>query len=91
MNSYRILTDPEFAGDIKAFSGRSVNVPACFIGGAQDWGVRQVPGAFENMGQACTRLLSVRLLTGAGHWVAEEQPAEFNRALLQFLEDVRQA
>ena len=91
LNSYRILVDPEFAGEIKAFSGRTVNVPACFIGGAEDWGVRQAPGAFENMGKACTKLRSVDLVPGAGHWVAEEQSARVNKLLLHFLEQVQAA
>jgi pimeloyl-ACP methyl ester carboxylesterase len=86
LNSYRILIDPKLSGDIKTFSGRTVDVPACFIGGAEDWGVRQAPGAFENMGKACTKLLSVDLVREAGHWVAEEQPARVNELLLHFLE-----
>jgi pimeloyl-ACP methyl ester carboxylesterase len=86
LNSYRILIDPKLSGDIKAFSGRTVDVPAGFIGGAEDWGVRQSPGAFENMGKTCTRLLSVDLVPDAGHWVAEEQPAQVNKLLLHFLE-----
>jgi len=85
LNSYRILIDPEFAGGVKSFSGRAVTVPACFIGGAEDWGVRQAPGAFEDMGKACTQMLSVDLVPEAGHWVAEEQPARVNRLLLHFL------
>lgn len=91
LNSYRILTDPEFSGETKAFSQRTVNVPACFIGGAEDWGVRQVPGEFESMGQACTKLLSVHLVPGAGHWVSEEQAARVNKLLLQFLKEAQAA
>jgi pimeloyl-ACP methyl ester carboxylesterase len=91
LNSYRILIDQKFSGEIKAFSGRTVNVPAGFIGGAEDWGVRQAPGAFENMGKACTKLLSIHLVPGAGHWVAEEQPAQVNRLLLHFLQKARAA
>jgi pimeloyl-ACP methyl ester carboxylesterase len=89
LNAYRILMDPKFAGELRAFSGRTVNVPACFIAGAEDWGVRQAPGVFENMGKACTRLLSVDLVPGAGHWVAEEQLARVNELLLHFLKEAQ--
>ncbi|HJS92145.1 MAG TPA: alpha/beta hydrolase [Steroidobacteraceae bacterium] len=91
LNSYRILIDPEFSGEVKAFSGRTVDVPACFIGGAEDWGVRQAPGAFENMGKACTKLLRVDLVPGAGHWVAEEEPQRVNAILLHFIEQAQAA
>jgi pimeloyl-ACP methyl ester carboxylesterase len=86
LNSYRILVDSNYSGDQQSFSGRSIDVPSCFIGGARDWGVRQSPGVFESMQQgACTRLLGVHLVDGAGHSIAEEQPAEVNRLLLDFL------
>jgi pimeloyl-ACP methyl ester carboxylesterase len=34
---------------------------------------------------ACTRMIGAYLIDGAGHWVQQEQPAEVNRLLLQFL------
>ena len=83
LNSYRIF---EVAGDLNAFSGRTLDVPACFIAGASDWGVYQSPGAFEAMQHgACTRLLGVHLVNGAGHSLAEEQPQQVNQLLLEFL------
>ena len=86
LNYYRVLTDPRYDAELNAFSGRRIEVPAMFIGGARDWGVRQSPGAFERMQHgACTRLLGVHLIRGAGHWMAEEQPDEVNRLLLDFL------
>ena len=90
LNSYRVLTSPEYSDELRAFSGRKIDVPSCFIGGAQDWGVRQSPGVFESMGQeACTRLLGVHLIEGAGHWVPEEQPGQMNRLLIEFLKQLR--
>jgi pimeloyl-ACP methyl ester carboxylesterase len=89
LDSYRILIDPEFSGETKSFSGRTVDVPACFIGGAEDWAVRQVPGTFEDMGRACTKLLHVHLVPEAGHWVGEEQPAQVNKLLLHFLQEAQ--
>jgi pimeloyl-ACP methyl ester carboxylesterase len=89
LNSYRILVDPRSSDEMRAFSGRTVNVPAGFVGGAEDWGVRQVPGAFEGMRTVCTQLVSVELIAAAGHWVAEEQPGRFNEFLLGFLQKGR--
>jgi pimeloyl-ACP methyl ester carboxylesterase len=86
LNYYRILTDPRFDADLNSFSGRTIDVPAMFIGGAHDWGVRQSPGTFERMQHgACTRLLGVHLIDGAGHWMAEEQPQRVNSLLIDFL------
>jgi len=86
LNYYRILTDPRFDADLNSFSGRTIDVPTMFIGGARDWGVRQSPGAFERMQHgACTRLLGVHLVDGAGHWMAEEQPQQVNPLLIDFL------
>ena len=86
LNYYRILTDSRFDAELNSFSGRTIDVPAMFIGGARDWGVRQSPGAFEGMQHgACTRLLGVHLIEGAGHWMAEEQPQQVNQLLVDFL------
>jgi pimeloyl-ACP methyl ester carboxylesterase len=83
LNLYRIR---EVAGDLSGFSGRTIDVPACYIAGASEWGVYQTPGAFEAMQHgACTRLLGVHLIRGAGHSVAEEQPDHVNRLVAEFL------
>jgi pimeloyl-ACP methyl ester carboxylesterase len=34
---------------------------------------------------ACTHLLGVHLVDGAGHWMAEEQPQQVNQLLIDFL------
>jgi len=86
LNYYRILTDPRFDAELNSFSGRTIDVPAMFIGGARDWGVYQSPGAFEGMQHGgCSRLLGVHLIDGAGHWMAEEQPQQVNQLLIDFL------
>lgn len=83
LNSYRIF---DVADDLSAFSARGIDVPACFIGGASDWGVHQSPGAFEAMqAGACTKLLGVHLVNGAGHSLAEEQPQQVSKLLVEFL------
>jgi pimeloyl-ACP methyl ester carboxylesterase len=83
LNLYRIF---EVAGDLSVYSGRAIDVPALYIAGAREWGVYQTPGAFEAMQHgACTRLLGVHLVDGAGHSLAEEQPQRVNQLLTEFL------
>jgi pimeloyl-ACP methyl ester carboxylesterase len=86
LNYYRI--DGVFGVDsgLNAFSGRTIDVPACYIGGSNEWAVYQTPGAFERMRTACTRLKGVHLVPGSGHSVAEEQPEAVNRRLIEFLQ-----
>jgi hypothetical protein len=58
LNSYRILEDSRYDAELNLFSGRTIDVPACYIAGGSEWGVNQSPGAFEAMQHgACTRLL----------------------------------
>jgi pimeloyl-ACP methyl ester carboxylesterase len=88
---YRCGTSGAFAAELETFSGRSIDVPSCFISGRQDWGTYQRPGVFEAMqSTACTRMLGVHLVDGAGHWVQQEQPAQVTRLLLQFLKQSAQ-
>jgi pimeloyl-ACP methyl ester carboxylesterase len=83
---YRCGTSGAFNAELQTWSGRTIDVPACFIGGKQDWGTYQRAGLFEAMQtSACTRMLGCHLVDGAGHWVQQEQPAEVSRLLLQFL------
>jgi pimeloyl-ACP methyl ester carboxylesterase len=87
---YRCRTDPRYSTELQVFSGRTIDVPACFIAGASDWGVYQKPGDFETMQeQACTRMLACHLVEGAGHWVQQEQPEQVSRLLLNFLRSAR--
>jgi pimeloyl-ACP methyl ester carboxylesterase len=73
--------------ELEIFSGRTIDVPACFIAGKNDWGVYQFPGAFERMPQVCTDWCGAHLIEGAGHWVQQEQPEEVSRLLLNFLSE----
>jgi pimeloyl-ACP methyl ester carboxylesterase len=83
---YRCATSGRFTAELQLFSGRSIDVPACFIAGKSDWGTYQKPGDFERMQTgACSRLLGCHLVDGAGHWVQQEQPQEVSRLLLDFL------
>jgi pimeloyl-ACP methyl ester carboxylesterase len=86
LNWYRVRTSGKFDSEIEVFSGRTIDVPSCFISGKSDWGVYQVAGAVEKMQtSACTRMLGCHLVEGAGHWVQQEQPREVARLLIEFL------
>ncbi|MDE0945192.1 MAG: alpha/beta hydrolase [Alphaproteobacteria bacterium] len=83
---YRCRTQGPYEGQLQIFSGRTIDVPACFIGGGSDWGIRQVPGALEKMqAEACSNMAAVHIVPGAGHWVQQEQPEAVSAILLDFL------
>ena len=77
----------QYTAELEVFSGRTIDVPACFIAGKSDWGVYQNPGTFERMQTAavCPHWRGAHLVDGAGHWVQQEQPDDVNRLLLEFL------
>jgi pimeloyl-ACP methyl ester carboxylesterase len=83
---YRCGTSGAFTPELETFSGRSIDVPSCFISGKQDWGTYQRPGVYETMRKsACTRMLGCHLVEGAGHWVQQEQPERVTHLVLDFL------
>jgi pimeloyl-ACP methyl ester carboxylesterase len=83
---YRCRTTGRFDAELELFSGRTIDVPARFIAGAQDWGIEQVPGALAAMHRAaCTAMPPPILIEGAGHWVQQEQPEAVVRHLADFL------
>ena len=85
---YRCGTSGAFTAELQTWSGRSIDVPSCFISGRQDWGTYQRPGVYEAMQQsACTRMLGCHLVEGAGHWVQQEQPEVVSRLLIAFLRE----
>ena len=84
---YRCGTSGAFTPELQTFSGRTIDVPSCFISGKQDWGTYQRPGVYEVMQtSACTRMLGCHLVDGAGHWVQQEQPEQVTALLLKFLQ-----
>lgn len=85
---YRCGQDPRFQTEAQTYAGRTIDVPACFIGGASDWGVYQRLGALERMeSHSCTDYRGTHLVEGAGHWVQQEQPETVVGHLLRFLSD----
>jgi pimeloyl-ACP methyl ester carboxylesterase len=87
---YRCNTSGAFTSELQTWSGRTIDVPSCFISGKQDWGTYQRPGVFEAMqSTACSNMIGCHLIDGAGHWVQQEQPAEVSGLLLGFLEQAR--
>jgi pimeloyl-ACP methyl ester carboxylesterase len=90
LNWYRARVEPRFQPEMELLSGRTIDIPSCFIAGASDWGIYQVPGAIERMqSEAFTRMAKVQLIDGAGHWVQQEQPAATARHILAFLKERR--
>jgi pimeloyl-ACP methyl ester carboxylesterase len=88
---YRCGTSAAFTPELETWSGRTIDVPSCFISGKQDWGMYQCPGVYEAMQQrACTRMLGCHLIDSAGHWVQQEQPGQVVGLLLDFLKSARE-
>lgn len=72
--------------DLTLYAGKTIDVPASFMGGRKDWGVYQNPGTLERLEKnLTTKYQGTQLLDGAGHWVQQEQPAELSRLLIAFL------
>ena len=90
LQGYRVRrgSDPRSIAEMHTFSGRAIDVPSQYIAGKSDWGVYQTPGAVDKMrNSACTNMVGVHLLDGAGHWVQQEQPERVSALLVQFLRD----
>ncbi|SAK45093.1 alpha/beta hydrolase [Caballeronia hypogeia] len=86
LNWYRCMTDPACSDALRTWSGRTIDVPSCFIAGASDWGYYQRPGDFEAMRRlACTDFRAAHVIEGAGHWVQQEQPVTVVSRILRFL------
>jgi non-specific protein-tyrosine kinase len=85
---YRCGTDAQLFAQLGQLWGdQRIEVPSAFIAGASDWGVYQMPGAFEAMqNKACSHMRLCQLIPHAGHWVQQERPDEVNALLLSFLE-----
>ena len=88
LQGYRVRrgTDPRTLAELRTFSGRTVDVPACFIAGKSDWGSFQNPGVLEAMqSTVCTQWKGTHFVEGAGHWAQQEQPEAVTELLIEFL------
>ncbi len=84
---YRCATGGLSAASMQPYAGRTIDVPACFIAGASDWGIHQKPGELERMQETtCTDFRGCHLVEGAGHWVQQEQPGEVVALLQEFFQ-----
>jgi pimeloyl-ACP methyl ester carboxylesterase len=85
LNWYRCRTSGQWARELAIWTGRTIDIPACFIAGARDWGVHQTFGALEAMRATFSRMGEPQLIPGAGHWVQQEAAEEVGRRLLAFV------
>ena len=89
LQTYRVYADPALNAELRLFSGRTIDVPSLFIGGASDWAPYVSPGALDLMQtKTTTRLRGVELIDGAGHWIQQEQPTKLSALLLAFTRKV---
>jgi pimeloyl-ACP methyl ester carboxylesterase len=88
LNYYRASYEEPLGNELNSFAGKTIDVPACYIGGAKEWAVYQSPGAFQAMDTVCTQLRGVHLVPDAGHSLVEEKPDSVNRLLIEFLNKI---
>jgi pimeloyl-ACP methyl ester carboxylesterase len=76
--------------ELTAFlDGTKLRQPSMFAAGEHDVVLRMVPGALELVDSQMLACRSKTVISGAGHWIQQERPAEINRLLLEFLSSVR--
>ena len=75
--------DPALDADQARVSSDPITVPALYVHGAAD-GCLAVE-LIDGMEASFTAGLRKRVIAGAGHFVHQEKPEEFNRILLEFL------
>jgi pimeloyl-ACP methyl ester carboxylesterase len=85
LQSYRVGRTPRLGAEMQLFAGRTIDVPATFISGKSDWGVYQRAGSLETMQKSCTKFQGIQLVDGAGHWIQQEQAAQFATRVIAFL------
>ncbi|NLY95213.1 MAG: alpha/beta hydrolase [Myxococcales bacterium] len=83
LNSYRV-TDLDWAHD-PDYGRKTLEVPMLLVSGERD-PVRQIVAdrSLDAMRERAPKLVDVRWIEGAGHFVQQEKPEETNRELLAF-------
>lgn len=83
---YRNRMSGHHARELSTFAGRTIDIPAQYVAGRQDWGTFQKPGDYEAMQtRVCTDFRGAHLIDRAGHWVQQEQPGAVSDLLLDML------
>jgi pimeloyl-ACP methyl ester carboxylesterase len=88
LNWYACMTTPRFVQVLISLEKKSVEIPACYIAGAADWGIYQKPGELERMQATCESWHGTHLVEGAGHWVQQERPEKTAKILVEFFRQV---
>lgn len=83
LNSYRTADANWEIG--RAWADHDVTVPTLFVHGARDPSFGFFPEWRERMARRVPGLVDVVEIEGAGHFIQQEQPAAFNRVLIDFL------
>jgi pimeloyl-ACP methyl ester carboxylesterase len=95
LNWYKVLTQPEIAAEMEAWSGMKIPIPTILICGKSDWGTYQVPGALEAMEQGKSvgpgLYKGTILMDGAGHWVNQEEPERCVEEISRLIKEVSEA
>lgn len=68
------------------FVGATIDQPALYLGGELDLIAGNTPDALAALPAMVPGLRRSEVLTGAGHWLQQERPAEVNAALVDFLD-----
>ena len=76
--------------DLAELAERQVSQPALFIAGEHDSVLRYAPGLnlMDMMDPFYRDLRDKVVISEAGHWVQQEQPARVNEAMLRFLQSL---
>jgi pimeloyl-ACP methyl ester carboxylesterase len=77
------------AADARAYGDNVIRQPAGFMAGDREPVLAMLPGQLESMRKATADLRVELSVPGAGHWIQQERPDETNRALIDFLDGVR--
>ncbi|WP_328328418.1 MULTISPECIES: alpha/beta fold hydrolase [unclassified Streptomyces] len=83
LNRYRNM-DRDWE-DLADFDGAPLTQPSLFIGGGLDASTMWMADAIKAYPTTLPGLVSSRILDGCGHWIQQENPAEINRLLTDWL------